>query len=184
MNSPPNAQANLVTVTRVKVPLGQSWAAVFFELQGRNQAVSVTNRHKIYVASENSQDDASPSRSIACRSLRGFKATSWPMRLAASAGCLVFLSLAVLGASGSKSKILHVASGASRQTAPSARPKASPCLTDKTQAAKRAIEKDVWSKLGGVGYSTVTLNCQNKSAQYRVVKNLLTGEIESVKTIG
>ena len=58
------------------------------------------------------------------------------------------------------------------------------CLVDETAAVSKAIAANSWQKLGGVGYAEVNIKCKAKSAQYRVVKNLVTGEIASVKSVG
>ena len=58
------------------------------------------------------------------------------------------------------------------------------CQLSQAQAERDALKQNKWSRLGGVGYTHVTLRCDRKVAQYQVVKNLISGSIVSTKEVG
>ena len=58
------------------------------------------------------------------------------------------------------------------------------CQLSKEQAETDALSQDKWNRLGGVGYTHVTLRCGGKVVDYQIVKNLISGSIVSTKQVG
>lgn len=164
------------------MPIRESWAAVYLELQSRNEQVLINARRKIFVSNTQLEDTPTPTALSALisqwkqneRALKYFGAS------AALATCL-FLGSSLSGQHEPKSGGEYRPTPQALRTQTTASKK---CVIDEARATSKALSTNSWQKLGGVGYEVVTLNCGAKAQGYLVVKNLVTGEIASVKSVG
>ena len=170
------------SIRRVKIPWGQSWAAVYLDLQGRNVDVSITDRRKIFAHTSQQSGPLVRTYSTAFRAqFTGLLHQRALRFVVASAFCVAMLAIVLAGFNQATGIALHTKRNFK---APSASPAASKCVVSEQQAGQQANLDAKWNKLGGVGYANVTLRCPNRTQQYRVVKNLVTDEIASVKVVG
>ena len=172
---------------RVRVPVNQSWAATFFELQSAHLIVSIDKRRKIYVLEDRNLEPSEISSEAGVARYRRLFAQFRAKRernLAISA-CVVVVLLAltvsnVTIVAPEKTGSTHVSVVLVSPSA-SAKPK---CDLGADKARSSAAAQKHWSNLGGVAYTHVTLRCQEKVAEYQVVKNLISGAIVSTKRVG
>jgi hypothetical protein len=167
---------------RIKVPVSESWAAVFLELRSQNEPVLIDSRRRIFV-SEPQLDDLPVSAGFAAWMSKRMVADK-PGRLVRVGTALVVTVMSGMAILGFLAPVSRVAVTPLREASTDLKAVAKRCLVDETAAVSKALAANSWQKLGGVGYAVVTIKCKEKSAQYRVVKNLVTGEIASVKSVG
>jgi hypothetical protein len=172
---------------RVKVPINQSWAAAYFELQATHRGIAIDKRRKIYVLEDrNLEPSEKCTEAGVARYRRLFALFRSHRERNLAIGAVVLVALLALTFS-------NVTISASEKTgspdasvvlvSPSGSVKAK-CTLGADKAKSSAVAQKHWSSLGGVAYTHVTLRCQEKVAQYQVVKNLISGAIVSTKEVG
>ena len=182
-----SATRSETTLRRVRVPLGQSWAAVYWELQAQNIEVAIGRGLKIFAfGGEQPERSASDSSERQRRFRAMFRQQKTRRPLSCVLGVLVIVPMLLLTATSLSAVELPEPPSQPVRTADSApivakKPK---CQLSKERAETEASRQDKWNKLGGVGYTHVTLRCGGKVADYQIVKNLISGSIVSTKQIG
>jgi hypothetical protein len=172
---------------RVKVPINQSWAALYFELQGNHRSIAIDKRRKIYVLEDRNLEPSAISIEAGVaryrRVLAIFRASRERNLAIVSILSVVLLAIAysnmtIFAPVKTRSTEVHVVSAS-----PSASDKPK-CNLGADKARSSAVAHKSWSNLGGVAYSHVTLRCGGKVSEYQVVKNLVSGSIVSTKKVG
>jgi len=172
---------------RIRVPVTQSWAAAYFELQATHRGLAIDKRRKIYVLEDRNLEPSEISVEAGVARYRGLFALFRSHRERNLAiGAVVFVALLALTFSNltilapEKTGSTHVSVVLVSPSA-SAKPK---CDLGADKARSSAAAQKHWSSLGGVAYTHVTLRCQEKVSEYQVVKNLISGAIVSTKQVG
>jgi len=175
------------TLRRVRVPLGQSWAAVYWELQVQNIEVAIGRRLKVFAVGGGLPAGRTSEIRERLRQFRAmFRQQKTRRLLICVLGGLVIVPMFLLtatsfGAVGLQELPSQPPRFAESKTIVTQKPK---CQLSKEQAESAALSKGKWYKLGGVAYTRVTLRCSGKVADYQIVKNLISGAIVSTKKVG
>ena len=173
------------SLSRVRVPLGQSWAAVYWELQAKNIEVAIGRRLKVFAVGGGLPDRSTSASSERPRKIRALIRASKRLLICVLGGLalvpMFLLSANSLGAVGFQELPSQPPRIAESKTIVVKKPK---CQLSKEQAETAALSKGKWYKLGGVAYTRVTLRCSGKVADYQIVKNLISGAIVSTKKVG
>jgi hypothetical protein len=167
------------------VPLGQSWAAVYWELQAKNIEVAIGRRLKVFAVGGGLPDRSTSASSERPRKIRALIRASKRLLICVLGGLalvpMFLLSANSLGAVGFQELPSQPPRIAESKTIVVKKPK---CQLSKEQAETDALSQDKWNRLGGVGYTHVTLRCGGKVVDYQIVKNLISGSIVSTKQVG
>lgn len=176
------SEASLSILRRVRVPISESWAAVYLELQSRNEHVLINARRRIFVSNAQLEDTQTPTALSALISRwKPNESLLKYLRAGAVLAPCLFVGLLLFGEHEPKPANVLPPTPHALTTQASASKK---CVSDEAGATSKALSANSWQKLGGVGYAVVTLNCGASAKGYLVVKNLVTGGIASVKSVG
>jgi hypothetical protein len=175
------------TLRRVRVPLGQSWAAVYWELQAQNIEVAIGRRLKVFAVGGGLPAGRTSEIRERLRQFRAmFRQQKTRRLLICVLGGFALVPMFLLTATSFAAVELPESPSQPARTAESKpivaqKPK---CQLSKEQAETDALSQDKWNRLGGVGYTHVTLRCSGKVVDYQIVKNLISGSIVSTKQVG
>ncbi len=180
-------------LVRAKVPIGESWATVFLELRAQNVDVLLTRGRKVFASHAILKErEIEPKQAPARFWSRCFKVLTtrrvWAVGAVGAIGvvaCLFSTFVVLAEAHQSGTAVFESSADASpllsTPDTPTA-PAAKKCfVNEKVAEAKSADSK--WTQLGGISYTQVLVKCPDESALFQIVKNLLTGDVHTVKRI-
>jgi len=169
------------------VPLGQSWAAVYWELQAQNIEVAIGRRLKVFAVGGGLPELSTSESNVHLRRIRAmFRRQKTRQLLICVLGGFALVPMFLLTSTRPAAVELPEPQSQPARTAETKpivtqKPK---CQLSKAQAESKALSQNKWNRLGGVGYTHVTLRCSGKVVDYQIVKNLISGSIVSTKQVG